>query len=311
MSLARLVQRRLIIVTGKGGVGKTTITAALARHFARSGFRTLAAEIVPSVETPSQLATALGSKRPTEEPMSIEPNLSIVLVTPTSGHHRFLQDSLPLKLLADTAMRSQALKKFLSAAPGFSDMGVMYRMLDLMKRLHPAGGLAYEIVLLDSPATGHALALAQIPQFLMRVIPGGPIRRVAEEGLQVLTDARTTGTVIVTLPETLPVTEALELHAGLGKHGLPVSAIVANRVPADPFTKEERGAITALLAANDQHVFGAREVRRIERAEAALHLLSERASAASVVLPEVEGSGEAATERVRLALAATEKRPAT
>ena len=295
MSLGRLVQRRLIIVTGKGGVGKTTLTAALARHYASQGRRVLAAEIVPNADTPSQLALALGVKKPTEEPAQVLPNVSLVLVTPTSGHHRFLQDSLPLKLLADTAMRSQALKKFLSAAPGFSDMGVMYRMLDLMKREHPAGGHAYEIVLLDSPATGHALALAQIPEFLIRIIPGGPIRRVAEEGLAVLTNPQITGTMIVTLPETLPVTEAMELQAGLTSHRLPVTAIVVNRVPRDPFSKDEREALKTMLSGTTTTVLGTRELKRIERAEAALHFLKERASAEHVVLSEVDGAGSQAT----------------
>lgn len=295
MSLGRLVQRRLIIVTGKGGVGKTTLTAALARHYASQGRRVLAAEIVPNADTPSQLALALGVKKPTEEPAELLPNVSVVLVTPTSGHHRFLQDSLPMKLLADTAMRSQALKKFLSAAPGFSDMGVMYRMLDLMKRENPAGGHAYEIVLLDSPATGHALALAQIPEFLIRIIPGGPIRRVAEEGLAVLTDPRITGTMIVTLPETLPVTEAMELQAGLTSHRLPVTAIVVNRVPRDPFSKDEREALKTMLSGTTTTVLGTRELKRIERAEAALLFLKERASAEHVVLSEVDGAGSQAT----------------
>ncbi len=302
MSLSRLVQRRLIIVTGKGGVGKTTLTAALARRYANEGRRVLAAEIVPTADTPSQLALALGSGKLTEEPKVIGPNLSAVLVTPTAGHHRFLQDALPLKLLADTAMRSQALKKFLSAAPGFSDMGVMYRMLDLMKGTHPAGGLQYEIVLLDSPATGHALALAQIPEFLIRVVPGGPIRRVAEEGLAVLTDPTITGTLIVTLPETLPVTEAMELQKGLTEHRLPVSAIVVNRVPRDPFSKEERSAVVAALGSTTQLVLGARELQRIDRAESALALLKEKATADHLVLYEVEGAGAVATEHLIAAL---------
>jgi len=298
MSLSRLVQRRLIIVTGKGGVGKTTLTAALALQYASQGRRVLAAEIVPHADTPSQLALALGIARPTEEPALVFPNLWAALVTPTIGHHRFLQDSLPIKLLADAAMRSAALKKFLSAAPGFSDMGVMYRMLDLMKRPNAAGGHAFEIVLLDSPATGHALALAQIPEFLIRVVPGGPIRRVAEEGLAVLTDPRITGTIVVTLPETLPVTEALELQKGLAKHRLPVTAIVVNRVPKNPFTKEEHAALVTVLGERTAPVLGSRELRRIERAESALELLKEKAPADSVVLAEVAGSGSVATRNL-------------
>jgi anion-transporting ArsA/GET3 family ATPase len=291
-SLLELVQRRLIIVTGKGGVGKSTFAAALGRALAQSGRRVLVTEIVPSPDTPSSLQGALGGPAPTEEPSLVAERLHVALLTPTSGHLRFLQDALPLRLLADAAMRSQALRKFLSAAPGFSDMGVMYRMLDLMQRVFPSGEPMFETCIVDSPATGHALALAQIPEFLVRVIPAGPIARAAARGVKVLTDPAITGCVVVTLPETLPVTEALELEKGLASHRLAVSAIVVNRVPRDPFTPEERRALQQLLQAP---VFGARELRRIERAEGALAVLRERHPAGAVQLPEVEGSGAGVT----------------
>lgn len=288
MSLLTLAQRRCIIVTGKGGVGKTTLTAALGRSYARRGQRVLLAEIVPHADTPSQLQAALACQPPTEEPVLVDDNLWVTLLSPTMGHLRFLQDALPLKLLADTAMRSQGLRKFLAAAPGFSDMGVMYRMLDLVKRRHPLGGLLFDVCIIDSPATGHALALAQIPEFLTRVIPGGPIYRAAAEGVQFLTDPALTGCLIVTLPETLPVTEALELEQGLGRHRLSVSAIVVNRIPRDPFSPEERAALGPVLP---PAVFGGRELQRIDRAKQALELLRARRPAGVATLGEVEGAG--------------------
>ncbi len=295
MSLLDLVQRRCIIVTGKGGVGKTTVTAALGRGFSQRGKRVLLAEIVPSADTPSALYGALGGPKPTEEPVLVHENLWVTLLTPTMGHLRFLQDALPLKLLADTAMRSQGLKKFLSAAPGLSDMGVMYRMLDLAKRKHPSGEPMFDMCIIDSPATGHALALAQIPEFLTRVIPGGPIYRSALEGVTFLTDPAITACVIVTLPETLPVTEAIELEKGLAKHKLPVSAIVVNRVPADPFSSEERAELMRVLP---PAVFGAREMQRIDRARSALKLLQEKHPQGTVTLAEVEGAGPEASRNL-------------
>lgn len=298
MGLLEQVHRRLIIVTGKGGVGKSTVTAAMGRAFAAQGKRVLVSEIVPNAETPSALHAALGGPKPTEEPALAGEHLWVALLTPTMGHLRFLQDALPIRLLADAAMRSQGLKKFLSAAPGFSDMGIMYRMLDLMRRTHPSGAPMFEICIIDSPATGHALALAQIPEFLTRVIPGGPIYRAAHEGIKILTDPATTGCVIVTLPETLPVTEAMDLEKGLNKHHITVSAIVVNRVPRDPFSAEERKAISEVLSTGNTSVFGARELRRIERAEAALALLREKRPQHSVVLPEVAGVGPEATANI-------------
>ncbi|MBS1151231.1 MAG: Arsenical pump-driving ATPase, partial [Myxococcaceae bacterium] len=131
MALLDLAQRRLVIVTGKGGVGKTTVAAAIARIFAGTGKRVLIAEIAAHEDTPSAISLALGVRALTDEPQSIAKDIWGCLLTPSMGHRRFLQDTLPMKLLADAAMKSQALRRFLMAAPGFSDMGVMYRMLDL------------------------------------------------------------------------------------------------------------------------------------------------------------------------------------
>ncbi len=303
--LLPLVERRLIIVTGKGGVGKTALSAAMATAYAQAGKRVLAAEIVPSVDVPSQLHEFLGGPVPEEEPALVSDGLWVALLTPSRGHLRFLQDTLPLRVLADAAMRSQALRKFLSAAPGFSDMGVMYGMLDLLRRPHPSGGPMFEICIVDSPATGHALALAQIPEFLTRVIPKGPIFRAADEGVRILTDPAMTACVVVTLPETLPVTEAIELEKGLAKHGLKVSAIVINRVPVDPFSGEERSALGSLLGQASPHVFGQRELRRIERADAALAMVRDRYAQPTERLPEVGGEGPEVTR----ALAALLRQP--
>lgn len=284
MALPDLLNRKLVIVTGKGGVGKTTVTAALARAAAAAGKRVLCAEIVAHADTPSQLVEALGGPAPKEEPVRIDDLIDAVLLTPTMGHRRFLQDSLPLKVLADAAMRSQGLKKFLMAAPGFSDMGVMYRALDLMKRQK------WDLVLLDSPATGHALALAQIPEFLVKVIPRGPIGRVAKLGIEMLTDPKITSSVVVTLPETLPVTEALELAKGLERHRVPVSGVIVNRVPVDPFSPDERVAMKALVS-NGHGVYGGRELKRIERSDAALKLLLERGNRRVMEIGELELRG--------------------
>ena len=289
MALLQLLQRRLVIVTGKGGVGKTTITAALARSMARAGRRVLCAEIAAHPDTPSALTEALGGPKTSEEPVHAAKDIDTVLLTPTMGHRRFLQDTLPLKLLADAAMKSQGLKKFLSAAPGFSDMGVMYRALDLMSKKRSEGGFQWDVLLLDSPATGHALALAQIPQFLLKVIPQGPIGRVARNGLAILTDPAQTACVVVTLPETLPVTESLELAKGLEKHKLMVNAMIVNRVPADPFSADERSAVRAMI--NGAGVFGSREVQRIDRAEMALKLMSEHTDREVTLLPDLDAKG--------------------
>ncbi|MFZ5468596.1 MAG: ArsA family ATPase [Myxococcota bacterium] len=294
---AAILTRRLVLVTGKGGVGKTTIAAALALIRAQAGQRVLCAEISPDAASPSALATALGNRRLGEEPRTVAGSVDAVLLTPTMGHRRFLQEHLPLKVLADAAMRSSALRKFFQAAPGLSDMGVMYRMLDLFRRKRSDGRPEYEACVVDAPATGHALALAQIPELLLRLIPAGPIGRAAREGLAILTDPSMTGAVVVTLPETLPITEALELCEGLTRHRVPIAAVVVNRVPVDPFTDAERKAVKQLLQ-DTARVQGAHELQRIVRARAAVELLRKSAPAPVIEVPENADVGESVARAV-------------
>ena len=286
-----------MLVTGKGGVGKTTVAAAIAKAFARGGKRVLCGEVSPDSAAPSAMAEALGGGVAGEEPVEVSPNIWSVLLTPSMGHRRFLQDTLPFKLLADAAMRSAAVRKFLMAAPGFADMGVMYRMLDLMRRTYPDGRFEFDACVVDSPATGHALALAQIPEFLLKVIPKGPIGRAAREGLDLLTDPVRCGAVVVTLPETLPVTEAQELCVGLSLHHIPLVALVVNRVPVDPFTSEERLAVDQLLASRSA-VMGSREMRRIDRAAAAIRSLGPDLPAPLTLVPEFQESNGKLTELI-------------
>jgi arsenite/tail-anchored protein-transporting ATPase len=259
----------MLVVTGKGGVGKTTVAAALGRGYAALGKSVLLAEIVTDEASPSQLQLALNTRvKPSIEPSRIEHNLSLVLLSPTEGHRLFLRDALPLKILADTAMRSQGLRRFLSAAPAFPEMGILYRMLDLLKMKNSLGRPLYDVCIVDSPATGHALALAQLPGFLTRVIPGGPIAKAAREGLAILTDQKTTGVVVVTLPEILPLTEAAELAKGLQEKSLTVVATIINRLPENVFSEQEQRALEMAFG-SQENLKGETEYRRIMRAQQA------------------------------------------
>ncbi|MGC4121861.1 MAG: ArsA-related P-loop ATPase [Myxococcales bacterium] len=297
-----------MLVTGKGGVGKTTFAAALARVAAGQGKRVLVAEVASEGNVPSPLAEALGARSSGEEPVAISPGIRAVQLTPSMGHRRFLQDTFPVKALADAAMRSTAIRRFLHAAPAFGEMGVLYRMLDLMRQKRSNGTFEHEIAVVDLPATGHALAITQLPEVILKIIPGGPIGRAVREGLSLLTDARFTATLVVTLPEGLPVSESLELVEGLGKHQVPLSAMVANRVPSDPFTADERAELDSLNAATGP-LLGVRALERLDRARAALERLERSSPLPVYTVPEVAERGPALSERLARHLVEAYKGP--
>ena len=275
-----------MLVTGKGGVGKTTVTASLARFAASRGKRVLCAEIAGDPAASSALADALGVDHLDIEPVTVSENIKAVLLAPHLGHTKFLRDVLPMKLLADAAMRSAAIRRFLAAAPTFPEMGVLYRLLDLVRMKRKDGSDEHELIIVDLPATGHALALAQIPASLLRIIPSGPIAAAVREGLDLLTDKQRTGAIVVTLPETLPVSEALELVKGITQHDIPLAQVMVNRVPFDPFSEAEREAVRAILSGRGP-TLGERTMERIDRARVSLARLQREVTVPIVALQDI------------------------
>lgn len=284
--MKRLLPLRAVLVTGKGGVGKTTVAASMARFAAASGKRALVCEMAGEPGASSALADALGLESLSDQPVDVTENLRALVLSPALGHQRFLRDVLPFNFLADAAMRSAAIRRFLAAAPTFPEMGVLYRLLDLVRAKRRDGSAEHEMIIVDLPATGHALALAQIPASLLRVIPTGPIATAVREGLDFLMDREKTGSVVVTLPETLPVSEAIELVRGIEHHGIPLAQVFVNRVPFDPFTEEERDAVRTLLE-DSPPTLGERTVERIDRARVSLARLAREVTVPIVALQDV------------------------
>jgi anion-transporting ArsA/GET3 family ATPase len=155
-------------------VGKTTVAASLARFAAAQGKRVLVSEIATEGATTSPLADALGIDRFSEQPQEIAPNLKMTLLAPNLGHQRFLRDVLPMNILADAAMRSAAIRRFLAAAPTFPEMGVLYRLLDLVRAKRKDGSFEHEMIIVDLPATGHGGARAPDPAGRRRRGTTGP-----------------------------------------------------------------------------------------------------------------------------------------
>lgn len=308
--LDALWQRRALLVSGKGGVGKTTVSAALARAAVASGRRVLLAEVDVSPDEaqdgPSLLATLVGARAAGPRVTEVSPGLSFVRLSAIEGQRLFLQDVLPLRLMADAALRSRALRRFLEAAPALREMGVLYQMLHLLRRTRPEGSPLYPLTLLDLPATGHALALASLPDTLLSVIPGGPIGRAVREGLELLRNPSLTGALLVTLPEPLPVSETLELATAIQRHRIPIAAGVLNRVPENPFSPDGRAAVERLLGEHGPHR-GQRALARLDRARAAEARLAGNLPAPLLTVPELPAHGRELVER----LAAHLTRPST
>jgi anion-transporting ArsA/GET3 family ATPase len=295
--LGALWDKRALLVSGKGGVGKTTLAAALAVAAARSGRPVLLVEMAPDEGGPSPLGALVGAKDAGPRVTQVRPGLHFVRLAASEGHRHFLQDTLPLRWLAEAALRSRALRRFLEAGPALREMGLLYQMLALLRRTRPDGRFEYPLSIIDLPATGHALAIASLPRTVLALMPGGPIGRSVREGLDLLQDPARTAVLLASLPEPLPVSEALALASELERLELPLAAGVLNRMPEDPFTPESHAALQRLLETHGPHQ-GTRALGRLERARAAHARLAEGLRVPLLTLPEVNATGAELVERL-------------
>ena len=249
-----LLERRVHLVTGKGGVGRTTVAAAMARLAAVGGKRVLLCEIGDPDGGPSSVGACFGKPDlgPDPEPLG-PPGLFGCLVWATRGHELFAHQVIPAGPLIRTALRSETLQKFVAAVPSLYELGVFYHLLRLLQETDAQGAPVHEVVVADMPATGQTLALTSLPEVLLDALPDGPIPRYMREGQAYLNDPEKCLAWVVTVPEPLPVTEAIELVDGLAKTHVTTGGLILNRVPVDPFSPAQREALKPLLAAYSLH----------------------------------------------------------
>jgi Mrp family chromosome partitioning ATPase len=246
--LESLLDKRVVLVTGKGGVGRSSVTAALGHLAIRRGLRALVTEVGDAPEDDSPLARYFGRSRFPATPVELEPGLRGVLLLARTGQELFVKQVLHSAAVARAALGSEAVRRLLSAGPSFKEMGVFFQLLTLLKAKTRDGQPEHQLILVDMPATGHTLSLTGLPDYLLKLVPTGPIAEALREGQGYLNDPEKAACWIVTLPETLPVSECLELASGLARTRMPTGGILVNRMPGDPYTPEERALLTPLLA---------------------------------------------------------------
>jgi anion-transporting ArsA/GET3 family ATPase len=275
-----------VLVTGKGGVGRSTVTGALALAGQLHGRRVLLTEIADEGDDYSPLARHFQRNRLPPVPEELVPGVRGVSLLPRLGQELFLRHVVHSGALVRAALASETIRRLLSAGPSFREMGIYYQLLTYLRAKHADGGPEYEFVLVDMPATGHTLSLTGLPDLLLNLISRGPMADALREGVSIFTDPAQTAAWIITLPEMLPVSECLELLEGLQKNRTPIGGIVINRFPADPFTSAEREALKPLIAHHD--VFGAEGFHRVDLGRRALARLRAGASVPLLTLPAAE-----------------------
>jgi anion-transporting ArsA/GET3 family ATPase len=301
-----LLDRRLVIVTGKGGVGKSTVSAALALVAARAGRRVLVCE----VNAQERVAPLLGAPPAGPTVREALPGVFTVNVTPHEAMREYGLMVLKFRTIYDAVFENRLVRYFLRVVPSLAELVMLGKILN-EARAEEDGRPRWDLVVVDAPATGHAVQLLRVPSALVDTVPGGPLRRDAEWMEALLVDPSRTAVVIVTLPEEMPVNEAVDLDAQvrdvLGMHR---AALFVNAMPDTRFSAEEEARLAGLAGAPPPlgpaaqagrlQALRADQARRyLARARAALDL-----PATVIPLLPIAAWGREAVERVADAIAA-------
>jgi anion-transporting ArsA/GET3 family ATPase len=238
-----------VIVTGKGGVGKTTVSVALGMRAAAEGKRTIVCE-VSAQENASRMFehTTVGFHE-----VELEENLWAISIDPDESMREYVLLQLKVRAMRDMLFRSRIFNYLAAATPGLKELvtiGKIWELAQLDRKVK--SGRKYDTVIVDAPATGHGVGFLQTPRTFANIARVGPIHSQAQTLDRFITDHDNTGVAIVALPEEMPVNETAALEHDLVEEvGVAVDRVYLNGLYPERFSKEEAEVLTALAAIED------------------------------------------------------------
>ncbi|MBX3312939.1 MAG: ArsA family ATPase [Actinobacteria bacterium] len=240
-----LLDRKLLFVTGKGGVGKSTIAASLGLLAAEQGKKTLVCE----VDAKGNLADFYEAGETAFTARELQPNLWAMSMNTEESLKEYLSLQLKIPLIARIGPVARTFDFIANAAPGVKEI------LTVGKVAYEVREHNYDLVVVDSVASGHIVGQLTAPQGINELVQVGLVRNQTQWMMDILTDPAQTGVVIVSAPEEMPVTETIELTQRLeAETDVDLAAIVVNRVLPELFTEREEPLFEALREPEPVHL---------------------------------------------------------
>jgi anion-transporting ArsA/GET3 family ATPase len=235
----------LIFVTGKGGVGRSTVAGALGLAAARRGMRTIVAELTGE----SRLARAYGVRdvRVFEE-FELAPGLFTISISPEQAMEEYLVVKAPDRI-GHLLGQSRLFQTFAMATPGMRELLSLGKAWELAQpRRRTQGAAPYDLVIVDAPATGHGIGMLKTPRTFSEIARVGPVAHQGQTIAQTIADRDFTGILAVCTAEEMPVAETLSLHEALLREHLGLDAVVVNARYPDRFAEDEQPILAEALS---------------------------------------------------------------
>jgi anion-transporting ArsA/GET3 family ATPase len=249
-----LLSRQLLFVTGKGGVGKTTVAAALAELSVQQGKRTLVCEM----DAKGALANAFDVGPLEFAPTEVRPNLFAMAMNTEDSLKEYLRLFVRIPLVGRIGPLARTFDFVADAAPGVQEILAVGKLCYEVRERH------YDLVVVDAEASGHIVAQIGAPQAIRELVQVGLVRDQTDWMIDILGDVQRTGLVVVTTPEEMPVTETIELLQRVeADTNVAPAAVIANRVLPPLFSEREAEVFAALSADVPQEVLRAATSRQL------------------------------------------------
>ena len=236
MHADEFLRPRILIVSGKGGVGKTTVSAALALLAARQGRKVCVAE----VDRKGTLADLFGGGELDYEPAEVSPGVWGMSIVPENALAEYLEVQYHMRRISKAFTSTQFVDYITTAAPGLKDILILGKIWYLERGRSSGPRHDFDTIIVDAPAAGHMLTFLSAPVGLSDAVSVGPIRRQADWLVQMLQDPKRSRVHLVSLAEEMPVSETLETAEALrNRLHIPAGAVVVNALYSRLFTRAE------------------------------------------------------------------------
>jgi len=235
MSVETIFQSRLLFVSGKGGVGKTSFAASLAKASSKKGKRVLLVEI----DNIHPSLTSIFGVTPQYEPTQVHDRLSISNLTWENALEDWLADTVKSRTIVQMILSNRVAMIFLDATPGAREIVILAKIISLLKE--------WDQVIVDLPASGHALGILRVPKTARKLMRAGPVHEIANKILRVF-EHPSSNVALVSLPEEMVVNETLEfsekLETEVPELGKPI--VLLNRMSIPSLSEDENTLINRL-----------------------------------------------------------------
>jgi anion-transporting ArsA/GET3 family ATPase len=267
LSVPDLLDKRLVIVTGKGGVGKSTVALAMGVAAAAEGRRTIVCEVSSQEHTSQVFNRAEVGFHEVE----MAENLWAISIDPDEAMREYLLIQLKVRAMRDLLYRSRIFGYLAAATPGLRELVTIGKIWEVaLPDRKVKKGREYDLVIVDAPATGHGVAFLQTPRTFANVARVGPIKAQAEALETFLVNHRKTGVAIVALPEEMPVNETATLEQTLTEDvGVSVDRVYMNALYPERFSASEAARLEPVSQNGDGAVRAACRAALSERRRAA------------------------------------------